>query len=97
MRQALFGTSIEPDTSISENSVTAIAVAEPRPKSSSPKRMSPKLRVTLHVTRTFEGDEEVFIHDANTLSTFIAEQEAKNEAKKEKFKYFKVISIKPFE
>lgn len=34
----------------------------------------PRLRVTLHVTRQFGGDYEVFIHEASTLSTILAEQ-----------------------
>jgi len=53
--------------------------------------------VTLHVTKDFEGDVSVFIYDANTLSTLIAEQEAKKEAKKKKFKYFDVVSVKPIQ
>jgi uncharacterized protein (DUF1697 family) len=59
------------------------------------KSLSPKLRVTLHVTKVFEGDTEILVYDANTLSTFAAEQEAKAEAKKKKYKYIEVVSIKP--
>ena len=51
-------------------------------------------RNVLHVTKEFEGDVEAFIYDANTLSTLVAEQEAKNEARKKKFRYFEVLSIK---
>ncbi|QXI26367.1 hypothetical protein [Pseudomonas vanderleydeniana] len=57
------------------------------------KPLSPKLRVTLHATKEFEGQVEVLTYDANTLSTFTAEQEAKAEAKKKKFRYFEVVSI----
>jgi hypothetical protein len=67
---------------------------KPKPRSVA-KSTSPRLRVTLHVTKEYEGAVEVFVHDANTLSTFTAEQEAKSEAKKKKFKYFDVVSIKP--
>jgi len=50
--------------------------------------------VTLHVAKEFEGVAEVFVYDANTLSTLVAEQDAKSEAKKNKFRYFDVVSIK---
>lgn len=49
----------------------------------------------MHVTKVFEGDTEVLVYDANTLSTFAAEQEAKAEAKKKKYKYIDVVSIMP--
>lgn len=95
MRLALFGPS-----ALSEKTSSAT----PEPKLASPpqvppairpktKPILPKLRVTLRVSKDFEGDTEVFTHDANTLSTIVAEQEAKNEAKKKKFKYFDVVSI----
>ncbi|HBN9869849.1 TPA: hypothetical protein ACP331_003025, partial [Pseudomonas aeruginosa] len=57
------------------------------------KSSSPRLRVTLKVTKTFEGDEEIFTYDANTLSSLIAEQEAKSAAKKKRYKYFEVLSM----
>ncbi|WP_297845454.1 hypothetical protein [Pseudomonas sp.] len=101
MREALFGPSSQPDpvppVQIPEPEVVIKPLAPKaatKPRSVS-KPLSPKLRVTLHVTTEFEGPEEVFIYDANTLSTFVAEQEAKNEAKKKKFRYFEVISVKP--
>jgi len=53
------------------------------------------LRVTLRVTKIYEGPEEVFVYDANTLSSLVAEGEAKAAAKKKKFRYFQVISIEP--
>lgn len=66
----------------------------PRPKA---KRLSPALLVTLRVTKEFEGDETLFVHEAKTLSTFDAEQEARKAAAKEKYKYFEVVSIKRVE
>lgn len=66
----------------------------PRPKT---KRLSPALVVTLRVTREFEGEESLFVHEAKTLSTFDAEQEARKAASKEKYKYFEVVSIKRVE
>ncbi|AVX93280.1 hypothetical protein [Pseudomonas psychrophila] len=59
------------------------------------KPRSPKLRVTLLVSKEFEGDTVEFIHDADTLSQFDAEQDAKKLAKKEKYRFFEVVSIKP--
>ncbi|WP_160108099.1 hypothetical protein [Pseudomonas izuensis] len=61
------------------------------------KAVSPKLRVTLNVTKVFEGEIDVLIHDANTLSTLTAELEAKAKAKKLKYKYIDVVSIKSIE
>lgn len=52
-----------------------------------------KLRVTLHVTKIFEGDVEVFVHESNTLSRLVAELEAKEGARKKKYKYIDVVSV----
>lgn len=65
------------------------------PRQSGAKRLSSRLRVTLHVTKEFEGVEEVFVHDANPLSTLISEGEAKAAAKRKKYRYFDVISVIP--
>ncbi|KFE56192.1 hypothetical protein [Pseudomonas syringae] len=67
---------------------------KPKPKA---KRLSPALVVTLRVTKEFEGEETLFVHEAKTLSTFDAEQEARKAAAKEKYKYFEVVSIKRVE
>ena len=67
---------------------------KPKPKA---KRLSPALVVTLRVTKVFEGEETLFVHEAKTLSTFDAEQEARKAAAKEKYKYFEVVSIKRVE
>jgi len=61
----------------------------PKPK----KRASPALRVTLRVTRDFEGEEAIFIHDVSTLSRFDAEQAARKAAAKEKYRFFELVSI----
>ncbi|WP_090188605.1 hypothetical protein [Pseudomonas arsenicoxydans] len=96
MRQALFGTesneSVPCEAPVSSVTSDQQHVSKSRKASAS---LSPTLRVTLRVTREFEGDAEQLIYDANTLSTLIAEQEAKAEAKKKKFKYFELVSIKP--
>ncbi|UST92751.1 hypothetical protein [Pseudomonas siliginis] len=100
MRQALFGTSKQTD---SETPVKTTAPVEiPKTELQSrlarrPKPLSPKLRVTLHVTREFEGPVEVLIYDANTLSTLSAELEAKADAKRRKFKYIDVLSVLPIQ
>jgi len=99
MRLALFG----PSTPVAESIPSPAADVEfvPTPPARSPTRqpaskpLSPKLRVTLHATKEFEGKVEVLTYDANTLSTFTAEQEARAEAKKKKFRYLEVVSIKP--
>lgn len=100
MRQALFGSpkESEPESVF----ITPAPVSTLTPKDKPVRRavsnpLSPRLRVTLRVTREFEGEAEVFVHDANTLSTLVAEQAAKNEAKKQKFRYFDVVSIKQVE
>jgi hypothetical protein len=50
--------------------------------------LSPKLRVTLRVSKTFEGGEALFVYEADTLSPILAEQQPRAEAKKDKFRYF---------
>ncbi|MFC3943285.1 hypothetical protein CCU68_25285 [Pseudomonas gingeri NCPPB 3146 = LMG 5327] len=98
MRLALFGTSSQSSTPAPMQKPEPKLVATPSPtppRRTAAKSLSPKLRVTLHATREFEGEIEVLTYDANTLSTFTAEQEAKNEAKKKKFRYFDVVSINP--
>lgn len=99
MRQALFGPSapaaapsVDQQVSVPKVPPTLTTPVKPR---TATKPLSPKLRVTLHVSKVFEGDIEVFAYDANTLSTFVAEQEAKSAAKKKGFKYFDVVSTKP--
>ena len=98
MRHALFGSSNQhvPESPPKRAEPEAVAKPLPGPRLRTVgKPLSPKLRVVLHVTKEFEGDVEVFIYDANTLSTLVAEQEAKNEARKKKFRYFEVVSVKP--
>ncbi|MFP3926497.1 hypothetical protein [Pseudomonas sp. W5-36] len=97
MRAALFGT--PPPISVQPPVIepAPLPVAQ-RPKSQQPTRSkgsSPRLRVTLSVTKTFEGETEVFTYDASTLSSLLAEQEARAAARKKKFKYFDVVSITP--
>ena len=78
---------IEPAASIP---VTAPPKAIPR---TPVKRRGPMLRVTLQVSKVYDGEETLFVHDAKTLSRFDAEQDAKKALAKAGFKYFVVESI----
>lgn len=61
------------------------------------KARTPKLRVTLRVSKEFEGETKLFHHDADTLSRFDAEQQAVALAKREKYRYFDLVDIKAVE
>ena len=100
MRRALFG---EPQ---SEEQVSAPVIEEPVPevvftkpvaapvaKKNAAKAFTPRLRVTLRVGNEFEGKMHELIHEADTLSSLLAEQEAVRAAKK-KYKYVEVVSVK---
>lgn len=93
MRRALFGAG-ESQLPV-DVSTPALPVTTPKLRTA--KALSPKLRVTLHVTKEFEGKVDVLIHDADTLSTLTAELEAKAKAKKLRYRYIDVISIKSIE
>jgi hypothetical protein len=58
------------------------------------KAFTPRLRVTLQVGNDFEGERYERVHEADTLSTLLAEQEAVKVARK-KFRYVEVVSVKP--
>lgn len=49
--------------------------------------------MTLRFTREFKGEESLFVHDANTLSRFDAEQMARKAAMTEKYRSFDLVSI----
>jgi len=51
-----------------------------------------RLKVTLRVGNEFEGKTHEMIHEANTLSTLLAEQEATRVARKT-FRFVEVVSI----
>lgn len=57
------------------------------------KGFTPRLRVTLRVGNEFEGKMHEMIHEADTLSSLVAEQEATKKARK-KFRFVEVISVK---
>lgn len=57
------------------------------------KAFSPRVKVTLRVGNVFEGETEELVHEAGTLSTLLAEQEAVKAARK-KFRYVEVVSVR---
>lgn len=100
MRRALFGTD-EPGVRVSASPVqepapevvlTKPAVAPPVKKVIT-KAFTPRLRVTLRVGNEFEGKMHELIHEADTLSSLLAEQEAVKAARK-KYKYVELVSVK---
>jgi hypothetical protein len=98
MRQALFGdaeisapVSTAPVEEI-QSDVTAALVSKVAKKKVS-KAFTPRLLVTLRVSNEFEGRTLEIVHEADTLSTLLAEQEAMKAARK-KFRYVEVVSVK---
>lgn len=98
MRRALFGEP-EPPASVIDKNVQYIApeivILEPTKvpkKKKLSKAFTPRLRVTLRVGNEFEGKMHEFVHEADTLSSLVAEQEATKTARK-KFRFVEVISV----
>lgn len=100
MRRALFGTP-QPEEQVSSPPVQEPAkevvlvkpVVAPAAKKKASKAFTPRLRVTLRVGNEFEGKMIELIHEADTLSSLLAEQEAVKAARK-KYKYMEVVSVK---
>ncbi|WP_458375928.1 hypothetical protein [Pseudomonas pergaminensis] len=99
MRRALFG---EPEAHAvvtpSHVQDTASETVIPDPtgvvkKKNLSRTFTPRLRVTLRVGSEFEGKMHEFIHEADTISSLVAEQDAIKIAKK-KFRFVEVISVK---
>ena len=57
------------------------------------KRRGPVLRVTMNVSKEYDGEVTQFIPDSKSLSRFDAEQEAKKALAKAKFKDYELASI----
>ena len=99
MRRALFGTSKPEELpgSPARDPVPEIVltkpVGAPAAKKKLAKAYTPRLKVTLRVGNEFEGEMYELIHEADTLSSLLAEQEAVKAAKK-KYKYVEVVSVK---
>ncbi|TFF03474.1 hypothetical protein EXW72_22995 [Pseudomonas sp. BCA14] len=99
MRRALFGESEPPAPAIHshvQDTVPDAVIVQPA-KAAKKKKVSktftPRLRVTLSVGNEFEGKMHEIVHEADTLSSLVAEQEATRAARK-KFKFVEVISVK---
>ncbi|MCO8161088.1 hypothetical protein NJC38_02840 [Pseudomonas sp. 21LCFQ010] len=98
MRLALFGTTTPAAPSFTpalqdpatDAVFTRQAVAPAKKKVA--KAFTPRLRVTLRVGNEFEGKTFELIHESNTLSKLLAEQESVKAARK-KFRYIEVISV----
>lgn len=99
MRRALFG---EPEPSVApvvtpvQDILPEIMAAQPVKtvkKEKVSKGFTPRLRVTLRVGNEFEGKAHEIVHEADTLSSLVAEQEATKAARK-KFRFVEVVSIK---
>ena len=99
MRRALFGEPGAPALVIDtheQDTVPEIVITEPTAvlkKKKLSKTLASRLRVTLRVGNEFEGKMHEIVHEANTLSSLVAEQEATKLAKK-KFRFVEVISVK---
>lgn len=103
MRQALFGTGVpaaQVDTPAAPQPAVQTVPAQPPAPAPAPlakrkvaKAFTPRMRVTLRVGNEFEGEMRELIHEADTLSTLLAEQEATKAARK-KFRYVEVVSVK---
>jgi hypothetical protein len=100
MRHALFGdteTSKPAALPIPKESVAdavVIAPVNPPVKNRATRAFTPRLKVVMRVGNEFEGETFEMIHEADTLSTLLAEQGATKAARK-KFRYVEVISVKP--
>ena len=100
MRRALFGAP-QPQEQVSAplvqepvpEIVSTKTVAAPLAKKKVAKAFTPRLRVTLRVGNEFEGKMHDLIHEADTLSSLLAEQEAVKTARK-KYKYVELVSVK---
>lgn len=99
MRRALFGTAKPEEVPASPvpEPVTELVLTKPietpTAKKKAAKAFTPRLRVTLRVGNEFEGKMHELIHEADTLSSLLAEQDAMKAAKK-KYKYVEVVSVK---
>lgn len=100
MRRALFGHAevcapiiIAPPLKEPVADIVIVPTAKPQVKKKASKAFTPRLKVTLRVGNEFEGEMFELIHEADTLSTILAEQEATKAARK-KYKYVELVSVK---
>lgn len=99
IRRALFGDSEPPAPVMNshvEDTVPDVVIVQPvkaGKKKIVSKGFTPRLRVTLRVGNEFEGKMHEMVHEADTLSSLVAEQEATKTARK-KFRFVEVVSVK---
>lgn len=99
MRQALFGNAevsapiVEPAAKETVPDMVIVPPAKPASTKKVAKAFTPRLRVHLRVGNEYEGETFEMTHEADTLSTLLAEQEAVKLARK-KFRYVEVVSVK---
>ncbi|MCY1260870.1 hypothetical protein D3C87_815940 [compost metagenome] len=99
MRQALFGGGEQvthggaPPVQKPLSDIVITQSANAAEKKKVAKAFTPRLRVTLRVGNEFEGKTHEMVHEADTLSTLLAEQEATKAARK-KFRFVEVVSTK---
>ncbi|WP_223538862.1 hypothetical protein [Pseudomonas sp. BF-R-12] len=98
MRRALFGESEVPASAINlhvQDTAPDVVIVEPAKvtkKKKVSKAFTPRLKVTLRVGNEFEGKMHEMVHEADTLSSLVAEQEATKTARK-KFRFVEVVSV----
>lgn len=98
IRRALFGDVVPspkvaaPPEQESAPEVVSVKPAPPLAKKKAAKAFTPRLQVTLRVGNEFEGKTFELIHEADTLSKLLAEQEAVKAARK-KYRYVEVVSV----
>jgi hypothetical protein len=99
MRRALFGTATPAEVLAppAPEPVAEVVITKPIAASAAKKKpakpFTPRLRVTLRVGNEFEGTMHELIHEADTLSSLLAEQDAVRAAR-QKYKYVEVVSVK---
>ncbi|WPP02429.1 hypothetical protein SFA35_25910 (plasmid) [Pseudomonas sp. HR96] len=100
MRQALFGAAQAPPPQVTIHDpmahipdVVIVPQAVRARKKKPSKAFTPRMRVTLQVGNEFEGVTQTYVHEADTISRLLAEQEAVKVARK-KYRYVEVVSVK---
>lgn len=99
MRLALFGGPESPAPVTNQHmdnavpNVVMVQTVKPVKKKPVSKAFTSRLMVTLRVGNEFEGKMHEIVHEADTLSFLVAEQEATKIARK-KFRFVEVVAIK---
>lgn len=103
MRQGLFGAAHAPAPQLPVHDPMAdipdVMIRPPGPsvatrRKKPNKAFTPRMRVTLQVGTVLEGGIRPYVHEADTLSTLLAEQEAVKKARK-KCRHVQVEAVEP--